>query len=193
MSMSSANAKPSFLAGQLLIAMPQMSDPRFQRSVIYMCAHSEEGAMRLVVNKVLDAFHFSDLLDQIGIPPTLESEKIGVHFGGPVETGRGFVLHSAEYELESTLKVDESLALTATVDVLKDIVQGKGPKRNLLALGYAGWGPGQLEGEVLDNAWLTAPADPALIFASDVGRAWENALKLLHIDLSTLSGQAGHA
>jgi putative transcriptional regulator len=193
MSMSSANAKPSFLAGQLLIAMPQMSDPRFQRSVIYMCAHSEEGAMGLVVNKVLDTFHFSDLLDQLGLPASAESERISVHFGGPVETGRGFVLHSAEYELDSTLKVDEQLALTATVDVLKDIVEGRGPKRNLLALGYAGWGPGQLETEVLDNAWLTAPADPALIFAQDVGQAWEKALKLLHIDLSTLSGEAGHA
>jgi putative transcriptional regulator len=193
MTKSSINSQPEFLAGQILIAMPQMQDPRFERAVVYLCAHSSEGAMGLVVNRLIDSFQFSDLLDQLDIPATPACDHIRVHSGGPVETGRGFVLHSADYELDGTLKVDERFALTATIEVLKDIAKGSGPRRNLLALGYAGWGPGQLDTEMRDNVWLTAPADEELLFAGDIARTWEKALARLHIDLSLLSSDAGHA
>ncbi|MBI4966538.1 MAG: YqgE/AlgH family protein [Rhodospirillales bacterium] len=193
MSKSSINSAPEFLAGQVLIAMPQMQDPRFERAVVYLCAHSADGAMGLVVNRLIDTFQFTDLLDQLNIPATPACQHIRVHFGGPVETGRGFVLHSSDYELDGTLKVDSQFALTATIDVLKDIAKGAGPRRNLLALGYAGWGPGQLDTEMRDNVWLTAPADEELLFAGDIAHTWEKALARLHIDLSLLSSDAGHA
>lgn len=193
MSKSSINSAPEFLAGQVLIAMPQMQDPRFERAVVYLCAHSADGAMGLVVNRLIDSFQFTDLLDQLNIPATPACQHIRVHFGGPVETGRGFVLHSSDYELDGTLKVDNRFALTATIDVLKDIAKGAGPRRNLLALGYAGWGPGQLDTEMRDNVWLTAPADEDLLFAGDIAHTWEKALARLHIDLSLLSSDAGHA
>lgn len=193
--MSSLEPKGGFLAGQLLIAMPQMNDPRFARAVIYVCAHGPEGAMGLVVNRVLDSFNFGDLLEQLGIQADSDSSKIQVHFGGPVETGRGFVLHSADYRHESTLVVDDHISLTATIDVLKDIVGGHGPKKNILALGYAGWGAGQLEREISENVWLTATASDDLLFGSETGTAWERAMKRIHthVDPALLAGEAGHA
>jgi len=194
--MSSAEPKGGFLAGQLLIAMPQMNDPRFSRAVIYVCAHGPEGAMGLVVNRVLDSFNFGDLLEQLGIvAEDSEAAHIRVHFGGPVETGRGFVLHTADYRHEATLVVDGHVGLTATVDVLKDIVGGHGPKKNILALGYAGWGAGQLEQEIAENVWLTAPPSDELLFGDDTGSAWERAMKLIHthVDPALLAGEAGHA
>lgn len=181
-----------YLTGQLLIAMPQMRDPRFVRTVIYMCAHSTDGAMGLVVNKLMDNVTFSDLVDQLNIEGAKDSD-IRVHFGGPVETGRGFVLHSADYVQDATLKINDDVALTATVDVLRDIAQGQGPRRHLLALGYAGWGPGQLDDELQRNGWLSVPADEALIFGADLSHRWEEAVGKLGIDVSFLSGDAGHA
>ncbi|MFA6020733.1 MAG: YqgE/AlgH family protein [Rhodospirillales bacterium] len=193
--MSRADGKSGFLVGQLLIAMPQMNDPRFARAVIYVCAHGPEGAMGLVINRVLDSFNFGDLLEQLGIVADPFSSHIRVHFGGPVETGRGFVLHSAEYRHESTLVVDDRIGLTATIDVLKDIVGGQGPKKNILALGYAGWGAGQLEQEISENIWLTAPASEDLLFGDDTNTAWERAMKKIHTHVAPalLAGQAGHA
>ncbi len=193
--MSSEEPKGGFLAGQLLIAMPQMNDPRFSRAVIYVCAHGPEGAMGLVVNRVLDSFNFGDLLEQLGIVADPLASHIRVHFGGPVETGRGFVLHSAEYRHESTLVVDGQIGLTATIDVLKDIVGGHGPKKNILALGYAGWGAGQLEHEISENVWLTAPASEDLLFGDETGTTWERAMKKIHthVDPALLAGTAGHA
>lgn len=193
--MSRVDGKSGFLVGQLLIAMPQMNDPRFARAVIYICAHGPEGAMGLVINRVLDSFNFGDLLEQLGIVADPFSSHIRVHFGGPVETGRGFVLHSAEYRHESTLVVDDRIGLTATIDVLKDIVGGQGPKRNILALGYAGWGAGQLEQEISENIWLTAPASEDLLFGDDTNTVWERAMKKIHTHIAPalLAGQAGHA
>ena len=194
--MSSIEPRGGFLAGQLLIAMPQMSDPRFSRAVIYVCAHGPEGAMGLVVNRVLDSFDFADLLEQLGIVAgDAVQAHLRVHFGGPVETGRGFVLHTADYRHESTLMVDEHVGLTATIDVLKDIVGGHGPQKNILALGYAGWGAGQLEQEITENVWLTAPASDDLLFGDDTTAAWERALKQIHthVDPAWLAGEAGHA
>lgn len=182
-----------YLAGQMLIAMPQMRDPRFARSVVYVCAHSAEGAMGLVINRLFDAITFPDLLEQLSIESTPTCDQIRVHFGGPVEAGRGFVLHSTDYVNESTLMVDDEVGLTATVDVLKAIAEGRGPQQSLLALGYAGWGAGQLDTEILENVWLNVPADSELLFGLDLDHKWEHAIGKLGIDFSMLSGDAGHA
>ncbi len=181
------------LAGQLLIAMPNMSDPRFARSVIYVCAHNEEGAMGLVVNKAIGSLTFEELLQQLGLEAEAVSEEIRIHFGGPVETGRGFVLHSADYIQEGSLQVNDDMALTATVDILRDIADGNGPRRSLLALGYAGWGPGQLDSEIQANGWLNVEADENLVFDPDLDDKWERAIAKLGFDPSSLSGDAGHA
>jgi putative transcriptional regulator len=182
-----------YLTGQLLIAMPTMLDPRFERTVIYICAHSADGAMGLVVNKLVGSLTFPDLLEQLGIDGPEAREDIRVHFGGPVETGRGFVLHSAEYLQESSLRVDDAMALTATVDILRDMANGAGPRQALLALGYAGWGPGQLDMEIQKNGWLHAPADERLVFDAGLEDKWERAIRKLGFDASMLSGEAGHA
>lgn len=188
----SQKASP-YLVGQLLIAMPGMSDPRFQRSVIYMCAHSAEGAMGLVVNKLFDTIDFRDLLAQLEIEPLEPIPKLRVHYGGPVESGRGFVLHSTDVTQEGTMLVDDDVGLTATVDILRAIAGGQGPEHRLLALGYAGWGPGQLDAEIQANGWLNAPADSALLFDRDVETKWERSIAKLGVSLSMLSGDAGHA
>jgi len=182
-----------YLTGQLLIAMPQMRDPRFTRSVIFMCAHNAEGAMGLVVNRRVGSITFDDLLEQLGIGPNRRNEEIRVHFGGPVEQGRGFVLHSTDYTQAGTMRVDETVALTATLDILKEIASGGGPRRSLLALGYAGWGPGQLDAEIQANGWLSAPADEQLVFDADLDHKWERAIEKIGVDFSKLSGAAGHA
>ena len=183
----------SYLTGQLLIAMPTMSDRRFQRTVIYMCAHNEEGAMGLVVNRLIGSITFPDLLQQLSIEHKDVSDEIRVHFGGPVESGRGFVLHSTDYEREGTLHVDQEIGLTATVDILRDMAAGSGPRRSLLALGYAGWGPGQLDDEIQANGWLNVEADELLIFDRDLDGKWEQAISKLGFDMTMLSGDAGHA
>jgi putative transcriptional regulator len=173
--------------------MPGMPDPRFAKAVIYMCAHNDEGAMGLVINRAMAEYTFPDLLKQLGITADADMSSISVQFGGPVEQGRGFVLHSADYVHESTLVVDADVALTATVDILKAIAHGKGPAHRLLALGYAGWGPGQLDAEILQNGWLSVKADPGIVFNANLGAKWQQALGKLGIDLSLLSENAGHA
>ena len=185
---------PDSLEGKLLIAMPGMGDPRFERSVIFMCAHSEDGALGLIVNKPAPELKFATLIEQLGIDAGDPKRDIRVHFGGPVENGRGFVLHSADYESdESTLKVDETFGMTATLDVLEDIANGFGPSSALLALGYSGWGPGQLEDEILQNGWLTCQAAPEIVFGADDEGKWNAALSTLGIDARMLSGTAGRA
>jgi len=182
-----------YLTGQLLIAMPQMTDPRFAHAVIYVCAHNADGAMGLVLNKGVEKPTFPDLLQQLKIEPADNADPIHVMFGGPVETGRGFVLHSADYLQDATLLVDHQVGLTATLDILKDIAVGGGPRHKLLMLGYAGWGPGQLDAEIQANGWLNAPADEALIFDHDLDTKWDRALAKLGVDGAMLSGDAGHA
>ena len=182
-----------YLTGQLLIAMPSMRDARFARTVIFMCAHNQNGAMGLVINRLVGAITFPDLLDQLGIQKTEDAEEIRVHFGGPVESGRGFVLHSSDYNQDSTLEVDSKIALTATIDILRDIATGSGPRQRLMALGYAGWGPGQLDLEIQDNGWLHVEADDELIFGDDLGNKWERAIGKLGVSVSMLSDEAGHA
>ena len=191
--MSSQNLEAGYMTGQLLIAMPQMEDARFARTLIYICAHTAEGAMGLVVNRAVDNVTFPDLLRQLNITSSTSSPQDPILFGGPVETGRGFVLHSADYVRDATLLVDRDVGLTATLDILKDIASGQGPRRCLLMLGYAGWGPGQLDAEIQANGWLNTPADETLIFGHDLDTKWDKALAKLGVDLSTLSVEAGHA
>jgi len=182
-----------YLTGQLLIAMPTMRDPRFARTVIYMCAHNADGAMGLVINRLVGSVTFPDLLRQLGVETAGIDKEIRVHFGGPVESGRGFVLHSGDYRHESTLQVASKVALTATVEILRDIALGRGPERSLLALGYAGWGPGQLDTEIQGNGWLHVDSDEHLVFDDDLTNKWERAIGKLGIDISLLSSEAGHA
>ena len=182
-----------YMSGQLLVAMPNMPDPRFERSVIYLCAHTADGAMGLVVNKLIDSLSFPDLLGQLGIESSDVDDQIRVHFGGPVEAARGFVLHSTDYVHDATMVVNDHFALTATVDVLKAMAKGQGPRQSLLALGYAGWAPGQLDSEIQANGWLTVPADEQLVFLSEIESRWENSVKRIGVDLSKLSGDVGHA
>ncbi len=183
-----------YLTGQLLVAMPGMSDPRFDRSVIYMCAHSPDGALGLVVNRLADHISFPDLIEQLNIKMEVPARQIRVHFGGPVETSRGFVLHTADYTQDSTLRVNDQVGLTASIGILEAIAQGSAtPRHSMLALGYAGWGPGQLDDEVQSNVWLQAPADDAIVFDADLDTKWDRAVASLGIDVSFLSGDAGHA
>ncbi len=183
----------TYLTGRFLLAMPGMQDERFQKTVIYMCAHGPEGAMGLVVNKPLESISFPDLLEQLDITMPPSGEGIEVLFGGPVESGRGFVLHSPDYIHDATMVVDEDVALTATIDILRAIAEGDGPAQSLLALGYAGWGPGQLDDEIKANGWLSLDSDPTLLFETDVDDKWTAAMRKLGIDPLMLSDEAGHA
>jgi putative transcriptional regulator len=182
-----------YLTGQLLIAMPQMEDSRFHRSVLYICAHSSDGAMGLVINKVLDSLTLPELMAHLEVPTEAPLQPEKIHFGGPVETARGFVLHSADYIDEGTQIVGHGLALTATLDILRAIGRGEGPLRTLLALGYAGWGPGQLDAEIQANAWLNVAADDAIVFDPQNDTKWERAIGRLGINAGMLSSEAGHA
>ncbi|HEY8565529.1 MAG TPA: YqgE/AlgH family protein [Beijerinckiaceae bacterium] len=198
---SAAMTEANFLDGQLLVAMPGMGDARFARSVIYLCAHSAEGAMGIVVNRPATDLSFSDLLVQLEIVPEHERirlpSRVGrmpVLMGGPVETSRGFVLHSPDFFIDqSTLPIDDGVCLTATIDILRAIAKGEGPQEAVLALGYAGWSAGQLETEIQGNGWLNCPADPDLIFGTSVESRYDLALRRIGIDPALLSSEAGHA
>jgi putative transcriptional regulator len=195
------DAETTYLDGQLLVAMPGMSDKRFARAVIYLCAHSEDGAMGLIVNHRARQLSFSDLLVQLDVIDEAEAirlpERAGavpVLKGGPVETGRGFVLHSDDYHADnSTLDIEDGVSLTATLDILRAIAAGQGPHRALLALGYSGWSPGQLEAELQANGWLTCPADAAILFDTPIESKYDRALRKIGIDPAMLSSDAGHA
>jgi putative transcriptional regulator len=182
------------LAGKLLIAMPGMGDPRFAHTVILVCASSPEGSMGLILNRPARDLNFGGLLDQLGIPRADTGRDIRVHFGGPVERGRGFVLHSADYRGgQATMRVEGGFGMTATLDVLEALAQGDGPETAILALGYSGWGPGQLEAEISRNDWLTADAPADLVFSADDAGKWTAALRRMGIDPITLSAVAGRA
>lgn len=196
-----SSTKATYLDGQLLIAMPVMDDERFARSVIYVCAHSADGAMGIVVNHPAGSIDFPQLLVQLDIIDKAGEVKLPEHAesmkvlkGGPVDTGRGFVLHSSDFAIEdATLPIDDGISLTATLDILKAIAKGTGPKHAILALGYAGWAPGQLENEIQHNGWLHCPADPDLIFGRNVEDKYRRALNKIGIDVGMLSNAAGHA
>ncbi|MDB5658216.1 MAG: YqgE/AlgH family protein [Cypionkella sp.] len=182
------------LCGKLLVAMPGMGDPRFEHSVILVCAHTPEGAMGLIINKLLPDMSFGGLLEHLDIPLGDASRSIAVHFGGPVERGRGFVLHSPDYVGgPATLQIEGGYGMTATLDVLEAIAQGQGPDKALLALGYTGWGPGQLEVEITRNDWLTVEPTAALIFAENSATKWAGALRGMGIEPLSLSATSGRA
>ena len=182
-----------FLTGQLLIAMPAIDDERFAQSVIYLCAHTDEGAMGIVLNRPLRKPTFEGLLRQLDVVPTPPARRIQLCQGGPVDHARGFVLHTADWTGDGSLRVDEHVALTASLDVLKAFAEGAGPREGLLALGYASWGPGQLDAEMQQNVWLSAPAGLELLFDTAHDTKWRRALASLRIDPLLLSGVAGHA
>lgn len=194
-------ADSPYLDGQLLVAMPGMMDERFARAVIYVCAHSPEGAMGIILNRPAANVTMPDLLVQLEIVPELERirlpeqvNRMQVLMGGPVETSRGFVLHSPDYHIaQSTLPIDDSVCLTATIDILRAIAQGRGPRDAVLALGYAGWGVGQLEQELQANGWLNCPADAELVFNTPADIRYEMALRRIGIEPAMLSMEAGHA
>jgi len=199
--MATRSKSRAFLDGQLLIAMPGMADKRFARSVVYICAHSGDGAMGIVINKLASEVNFRDLLVQLDIvqaqnEPDLPGgvDNIRVHRGGPVETGRGFVLHSNDFIIENaTLAIDDGICLTATLEILRAISDGRGPDRALLALGYAGWGPGQLEFEIQANGWLHSQADRSILFDPDIDNKYDRALAKIGVSPAMLSSDAGHA
>ena len=196
-----ASGRNSYLDGQLLIAMPGMDDQRFARSVVYVCAHSDEGAMGIILNQLSAQMTFGDLLAQLDIIPSAETvhlsepaRQVRVHHGGPVETGRGFVLHSRDFFIENaTLGIDGAFALTTTLDILKAIAAGRGPSQAILALGYAGWAPGQLESEISANGWLNCAADSSLVFDPELDTKYVRAMRKLGIDPAKLSPHVGHA
>ncbi|HUS95420.1 MAG TPA: YqgE/AlgH family protein [Hyphomicrobiaceae bacterium] len=198
---SSTNVLEQTLEGQLLIAMPTINDPHFQRSVVYMCAHSSDGAMGLVINQRARDITFPVLLEQLkitksAIPADLPDEisQWPVYLGGPVEKSRGFVLHTSDYHEEDlTLAIGDSIGLTATLEILEKILAGSGPRKSRLALGYSGWSPGQLENEILANGWLHCPADLPLVFDTAPEDIYRTALAKIGIDPSHLSTDAGHA
>ncbi|MFD1344171.1 YqgE/AlgH family protein [Litorisediminicola beolgyonensis] len=182
------------LTGKMLIAMPGMGDPRFQHSLIFLCAHSEDGAMGLIVNKPAPEIDMAALFEQLSIetPSDLAGER--VFFGGPVETGRGFVLHGDEYQSSvSTLEVEGGFGMTATLDILEEIGRGQGPSERMMCLGYAGWGPGQLEGELAQNGWLVCDASRDLVFHTPAPEKWEAALATLGVAALALSSEGGQA
>ncbi|GAA0531487.1 putative transcriptional regulator [Rhizomicrobium palustre] len=184
----------NFLEGKLLIAMPGMPDPRFEKSVIFICAHSAKGAMGLIVNKPIEGLAFGELMEKFEIPVSPGLAAMPILFGGPVNMGRGFVLHSADYGTEEdTLTITSDIALTATTDILQAIADGSGPSKSLLALGYAGWSPGQIENEILANGWIHCDADPKLVFETGHEAIWETAIAKLGADISGFSGEAGRA
>ena len=192
-------AQSGFLDDQFLIAMPGMQDENFARAVIYVCAHSEEGAMGIVINRV-QPLRFPDLLVQLGVVDEKQAIRLPqpardllVRNGGPVDRSRGFVLHSDDYIVDSSLPVSEDICLTATIDILRAISKGSGPRHALMALGYAGWGAGQLEREIIDNGWLTCPASQDMLFDGDIDRKYDRLLASLGIDMAHLSPSAGHA
>jgi len=195
------SSKRGYLDGQLLIAMPVMGDPRFERSVIYLCAHSSEGAMGIMVNRPAGSIDFPELLVQLNIISKSDqirlagnAEGMKVLSGGPVDKGRGFVLHTSDFYIaKATLPIADGICLTATIDILKAIAKGEGPKHAILALGYAGWGPGQLENEIQENGWLHCDADADLVFGDELEDKYARALRKIGIDPGMLSNEAGHA
>lgn len=183
-----------YLTGQLLLAMPTMGDPRFERSVIYICSHSPQGAMGLMVNRLMAGASFAGLLEQLQLSVEAPVPPLDVLAGGPVEPGRGFVLHSPEYSQgENSRQVGEDVMLTATLDILRDLASGAGPEKALICLGYAGWSPGQLEQEIMANGWLSAPPSANLLFDVPLAHKWPKALDLLGVSISALSQTAGLA
>ena len=181
------------LTGQIIVSMPSLEDERFYKTVIYICSHSSEGSMGIIINKKIDYDLYPDLLQQLGIDKPLNNKKLFIRYGGPVESGRGFVLHSDDMVRKETLNIDKGVALTSTAEFFDDLSKGKGPKNCILALGYAGWQPGQLESEIMRNSWMSLSVDNSFLFDDEVSRKWSQAYKLMGIDPNSLSFESGQA
>ncbi len=182
-----------YLEGQLLVATPLIMESCFNHAVLYLCAHSDEGAMGIIINHALDDLSYMDVLKQLKIPEPEGARKWPVYLGGPVEPTRGLVIHSPDYRHEDTVVLADDIAVTSNLQILRDITAGGGPKKHLLALGYAGWAPGQLEAEVEANSWISAPSSGKLIFDTPDDQKWSETAKTLGIDMLKLSGDVGHA
>jgi putative transcriptional regulator len=181
------------LTGKIIVSMPFLEDERFYKTVIYMCAHSSEGSMGIIINKKIDYDLYPDLLQQLGIDKPLNNKKLFIRYGGPVENGRGFILHSDDMVRKETLSINKGVALTSTAEFFDDLSKGKGPKNSILALGYAGWQPGQLEYEIAQNSWMSLSVDNSFLFDDEVSRKWSQAYKIMGIDPNSLSFQSGRA
>jgi putative transcriptional regulator len=181
------------LRDNLLVAMPTLRGDTFAKSVIYLCTHTPAGAMGIVINQVAPEVKFKDLLAQLHLPHDEIRVDPIIHFGGPVESGRGFVLHSTDFIREDTIRISPRVGITGTVDILRAISEGHGPSKSIFALGYAGWGPGQLDAEIQANSWLTVPADDDLLFSGGLSAKWEKALLKIGVTPAALSFEAGHA
>ncbi len=181
------------LTGQIIVSMPSLQDERFFKTVIYICAHSLEGSMGIIINKRIDYDLYPDLLEKLGIDKPLKNKKLFICYGGPVESGRGFILHSDDIVQKETLNIDKGVALTSTSEFFENLTKGNGPKNSILALGYAGWQPGQLESEIIQNSWMSLPVETSFLFDEEVSRKWNKAYKLIGIDPSSLSPVPGRA
>ncbi|MDC0057200.1 YqgE/AlgH family protein [Alphaproteobacteria bacterium] len=181
------------LTGQIIVSVPSLEDERFYKTVIYMCAHSSEGSMGIIINKKIDYDLYPDLLQQLGIDKPLNNKKLFIRYGGPVESGRGLVLHSDDMVRKETLSINKGVALTSTAEFFDDLSKGKGPKNSILALGYAGWQPGQLEYEMMQNSWMSLSVDNSFLFDDEISRKWSQAYKIMGIDPNSLSSQLGSA
>ena len=181
------------LTGQIIVSMPFLQDARFFKTVIYICAHSSEGSMGIIINKKIDYDLYPDLLEQLGVDKPVKNKKLFIRYGGPVESGRGFVLHSDDIVRKETLNINKGVALTSTSEFFEDLARGNGPKNSILALGYSGWQAGQLESEIIQNSWMSLAVETSFLFDDDVSRKWNNAYKLIGIDPSSLSSVSGKA
>tara|TARA_B100001123_G_scaffold404039_1_gene493077 strand:- start:1215 stop:1766 length:552 start_codon:yes stop_codon:yes gene_type:complete len=181
------------LTGQILVSMPNMLDERFYKTVIYICAHSTEGSMGIIINKKIDHENYPNLLEQLGIDSSRNKKKIFFRYGGPVETGRGLVLHTDDVIQKGSLPIDKGVILTSTSEIFNDIAKGKGPNISILAIGYAGWDAGQLENEIKQNSWMTLPVDSSFIFDEKVSNKWNDAYKMMGFNPTSLSPHSGNA
>ena len=184
-----------FLAGKLIIAMPTMSDPRFKRSVVCICAHNEDGAIGIIINKIIESLSFSKIIKQLKLNKNMTKNdyKNHIYFGGPVETERGFILHSADYSSENSTSINSEISMTASTEILQALIDGNGPNKSIVALGYAGWGPGQLDTEIQSNAWLSVESDLELVFSAKTAEKWDMALEKIGVNPALLSTEAGRA
>ena len=181
------------LTGQIIVSMPSLQDERFYKTVIYICAHSSEGSMGIIINKKIDYDLYPNLLEQLGIDKPLKNNQLFIRYGGPVESGRGFVLHSDDMTRKETLNIDKGVALTSTFELFQDLAKGNGPKKSILALGYAGWQPGQLENEIIQNSWFSLPVKTSFLFDNEVSRKWNDAYKIMGIEPHYLSSFSGRS
>ena len=184
-----------FLAGKLIIAMPTMSDPRFKRSVVCICAHNEDGAIGIIINKIIESLSFSKIINQLKLKKNMTKNdyKDHIYFGGPVETERGFILHSSDYSSENSTSINSEISMTASTEILQALIDGNGPNKSIVALGYAGWGPGQLDTEIQSNAWLSVESDLELVFSAKTAEKWDMALEKIGVNPALLSTESGRA